>query len=439
MDRSKLIKRLLFAGILLAMSVPMILTVYPFVDIDPLEGSFETVEKPEFSWDSVYTGGYQSAMESYINENTGGRPYLVRINNQLDFWLFNKANAAGVLIGKEDYLYEESYIDSYYGGDFVGDDVVNEKIRKLQRVADSLHERGTELVVVFAPGKGSFYPEYFPDHLRQKQKRTNYRAYLEAIEKTDVHFMDFRAWFLAMKEDSKYPLFPKGGIHWSSYGEVLAADSIIRYMNSITDESQINSIKIDKVNPSKYAYNMDEDIEESMNLLFNMEDLEMGYPVFGPVAHSAARTTKVLTVADSYFWGMYNWGLATEYFNDGEYWYYNREMYPQSFEKQTFVQNLVDLTYEVEKNDVVMVLFTDANLKDFAYDFIDRLYEEYCEDGRAIREQKIQKLMRDIRNTPEWLAKIQKQAKDEGISLEEALRKNAVYIMIQEEKKSLEK
>ncbi|GAB5417335.1 MAG: sugar O-acetyltransferase [Crocinitomicaceae bacterium] len=439
MDSAKLIKRLLFAGVLLAMSIPMILTAYPFVEIDPLEGSFEEVEKPAFSWDSVYTGGYQKAMEAYINENTGGRPYLVRINNQLDFWLFNKANAAGVLIGKEGFLYEESYIDSYYGSDFVGDDVVHEKMRKLQRVADTLQERGTELVVVFAPGKGSFYPEYFPGHLRQKQKRTNYLAYLEAIEKTDVHFMDFRAWFLAMKEDSKYPLFPKGGIHWSSYGEVLAADSMIQYMNSITKESQINRIKIDQVNPSKYAYNMDEDIEESMNLLFNLEDLEMGYPVFGPVEHSAARTTKVLTVADSYFWGMYNWGLATEYFNNGEYWYYNREMYPQSFTKLTFVQNLVDLTYEVEKNDVVMILFTDANLKDFAYDFIDRLYEEYCEDGRVKRERKIQKLMQDIRNTPDWLAKIEKQAKDEGISLEEALRKNAVYMMVQEEKKSLEK
>lgn len=435
MDKPKLIKRLLFAGILLAMSLPMVLTVYPFVNIDPLEGSFEEVEKPAFSWDSVYTGGYQKAIETYVNEHTGGRPYLVRVNNQLDFWLFNKANANSVLIGKENYLYEESYVDAYFGADFIGENIVQEKVRKLQHVSDSLHARGVELVVVFAPGKGSFYPEYFPDHLRQKQMRTNYSAYKAAIEKTGVNFMDFRAWFLSMKENSEYPLFPKGGIHWSSYGEVLAADSIIRYMNGITTESQINSIKIDRVNTSENVRNMDEDIEESMNLLFNLEDLEMGYPVFGPVAHSAERTTKVLTIADSYFWGMYNWGLAKDYFDNGEYWYYNREMYPQSFEKQTFVQNLVDLTYEVEKNDVVMVLFTDANLKDFAYDFIDRLYEEYCEDGRLIREQKIQKLIESIRNTPEWFEKIQKQAKEEGISLEEALRKNAVYIMLQEGKK----
>ena len=93
------------------------------------------------------------------------------------------------------------------------------------------------------------------------------------------------------------------------------------------------------------------------------------------------------------------------------------------------------MAYEVEKNDVVLVMFTDANLKDFAYDFIERLYEEYCEDGRAIREQKIAKMVDNIRNTPDWLKKVQKQAKEEGISLEEALRNNAVYQILQEEKK----
>lgn len=433
MDRVKLIKQILFGGILLAISLPMILTFYPFVDIDPLNGSYEEVEKPAFRWDSVYTGGYQKSMEAFINDRTGGRPYLVRINNQLDFWVFNKANANAVIIGKENYLYEKSYIDAYYGSDFIGDAAVNEKVRKLTHVSDSLASRGVELVIVFAPGKGSFFPEYFPDHLRQEQKRTNYEAYKSAIEKTDVHFMDFRAWFQKMKPDSEYPLFPKGGIHWSTYGNVLAADSIIRFMNGITDESQINTIYIDTVVPSQYPYHTDEDIEESMNLLFNIEDLVMGYPGFGPIEHTAERTTKVLTIADSYYWGMYNWRLSNDYFNDGEFWFYNREMYPQSFEKQTFVQNLADIATEVEKNDVVMIMFTDANLKRFAYDFIDRLYEEYCENGRYLREQKIQNLVESIRNTPDWLEKIERQAEAEGISLEEALRNNAVYILTQEE------
>ena len=434
MDRTKFIKQLLFGGILLAISVPMLLTFYPFIEFEPLDGSFEEKEKPELNWNDLYSGNYQKSMEEYLNDNTGGRPYFVRINNQLDYWMFNKANASGVLIGKENYLYEQSYLDAYYGTDFIGDAKIREKVRKLQRVADTLEACGVEVVVAFAPGKGSYFPEYFPDRLKRKKSRTNFESYKETIEKTDVNFIDFRTWFLSMKSTSKYPLFPKGGIHWSSYGEVIAADSMIRFMNQLTTETQINSIKIDRVNTSKYAYKMDEDIEESMNLLFNVEDNVMGYPVFHAIEHQAPRTTKVLTVADSYFWGMYNWGLATKYFGNGSYWYYNREIYPESFTHQTFVQDLVDLGYEVEKNDVVLILFTDANLKDFAYDFIDRLYKEYCENGRAKREKRIAKIIESIYNTPKWLASIKKQAKKDGIPLEDALRQNAVYMLIQEEK-----
>lgn len=433
MMKAENIKRLLFGGILLAISVPMLLTFFPFIHFEPLEGSFQEKIKPELHFADVYTGDYQKNMEAYLNDKTGGRPYLVRINNQMEWWLFKATNVESVVVGKENYLYEKSYIDAYYGSDFVGDAHVQEKMRKLKQVKDSLESRGVKLIVTIAPGKASFFPEYFPDHYKQKQQRTNYQAYVEAFAQSDVPFIDFRGWFDSMKSTSKYPLFPKGGIHWSSYGEVLAADSLIRFMNTLTTESQLNTIQINEINTSKYAYNRDEDIEESMNLLFNLEDNEMAYPDFSPVKHHAKRTTRVLTIADSYFWGMYHWG-AKDYFNDGPFWYYNREIYPESFTQQTFVQDLVDLGYEVEKNDVVLIMFTDANLKDFAYDFIDRLYDEYCSNGREKREKRIAQIIEAINNTPQWLASIKEQAKKDGISLEEALRKNAVYTMIQEEK-----
>jgi hypothetical protein len=79
-----------------------------------------------------------------------------------------------------------------------------------------------------------------------------------------------------------------------------------------------------------------------------------------------------------------------------------------------------------------MILFTDANLKDFAYGFIERLYSDYCENGQAEREKKIAKIIQDIKNTPDWYQAIQEQAREEQITIEEALRKNATYILEQE-------
>ena len=434
MDKAKNIKRLMFGGILFAISIPMLLTFYPIMDFEPLNGSFEEKVKPELNFDDLYSGKYQKLMEEYLNDNTGGRPYLVRINNQMEWWLFKATNVESVVIGKENYLYEQSYIDAYYGTDFIGDDVVKEKMRKLARVRDTLESRGVKLVVAIAPGKGSFYPEYFPAEVKTKMQRTNYQAYKEAFEKTNIPFVDFRSWFESIKSTSKYPLFPKGGIHWSSYGEILAADSLIKRINGLTTDSQMNSIHIDFFKSAQSAYYRDEDIEESMNLLFNLDDGTLGYPVHNVIKHKASRTTQLLTIADSYFWDMHHW-RSNGYFTNGQFWYYNREVYPDFYAKETFVQDFVDLGYEVEKNDVVLIMFTDANLKDFAYDFIDRLYDEYCSHGREKREKRIAKIIEDIRNTPDWINYVKKQAQNEGISLEEALRKNAVYMMIQEEKK----
>lgn len=434
MDMAKNIKRLLFGGILFAISVPMLLTLYPFMEFEPLNGSFEEKVKPELNFGDLYSGKYQKAMEEYLNDNTGGRPYLVRINNQMEWWLFNSTNVENVLIGKDNYLYERSYVDAYYGTDFIGDDVVQEKMRKLARVKDTLESRGVKLLVAFAPGKGSFYPEYFPDEVKTKMKRTNYQAYKEAFEKTDIPFIDFRSWFESMKPTSKYPLFPKGGIHWSSYGEILAADSLIKRINGLTTESQMNSIRISEVRTSQYAYYRDEDIEESMNLLFNLDDGKLGYHMHKSVPHQAERTTQLLTIADSYFWDMHHW-RSNGYFTKGQFWYYNREIYPDFYAKETYVADLIDMAYEVEKNDVVLIMFTDANLKEFAYEFIDRLYDEYCANGREIREKRIAEIIKDIYNTPDWISYVKAQAKRDGITLEEALRKNAVYMMIQEEKK----
>lgn len=435
MDKQQLIKKILFGGILASLCVPMLLTFAPFIEFEPLEGYFEERPKPDLTFDGLYSGEYQKDMEAYLNDNTGGRPYLVRINNQMEWSLFRATNVSSVVVGKDDYLLEQSYIDAYYGYDFIGEDAARNKVKKLQEISDSLAAKGTKLIVVIAPGKVSYFPEKIPAHLRSKTKsRTNYQAYRDYLKTSDLHFIDYRDWIIKQKRTAEYPLFPKRGIHWTSYAEVLVADSMIQFMNSITPHSKIDDIVIDAVEPLNYAYNRDQDIEESMNLLFNLDDGILGYPKFRAAPHSGKKTTKVLTIGDSYFWGMYDWGLASAYFNDGPFWYYNREIYPESFKQQTYVQDIEDYASAVEENDVVLLLFNESNLKDFAYGFVDRLHAEYFSNGRAEREKRIAKIIEDIYNTPAWLESIKEQAKNEGITLEKALRKNAVYMITQEDK-----
>lgn len=372
-------KKILFVGIVILLTLPMLQQTTGFFEPEPLKGDFVVLEKPTLTSENWWSGEFQEEYEGYMNQNIGFRPFFVRTYNQMQFSLFNQAKANGVIIGKDNYLYEEHYITAYLGEDFLGKEKIVEKIEKLKRIQDTLSTKGIELIVVFAPGKASFYPEFIPDGYDIRSKTTtNYEVYADEITKTNIHFLDFNQWFLNTKNTSKYPLMPKTGIHWSKYGELIAADSIIKYINGFQMDKKLPSLLIGEIETSQKMRDTDNDIEEGMNLLFRMNSLKMAYPRYSFEEKSTKTTAKVLTIADSFYWGMFNFGLSRDAFNNGQFWYYNQQVYPDSYEKALNVED-ISIIDEVEKNDVVVLMSTEANLYKFAFGFIDQLYAAYFE------------------------------------------------------------
>ena len=371
-----LIKRLLLILIIGFLFLPMIQQMRMLVEIKPLDGSYSSIEKPGFRLTDWFEGKYQKAQESYVDQEVGFRSFLVRTYNQIHYNLFNQARANNVTVGKEDYLYDESYINAYLGRDFIGQKNVSDKVAKLQKISDTLRAQNIDIIVVFAPGKGSFYPEFIPESYEPNRKTiTNHQAYAKELKKSNMHFLDLNSWFISMKGKSKYPLFPKTGIHWSVYGEVLALDTLANYVQKIRN-IQLPKMVLDKVDISDTVRGTDDDIEKGMNLIFNIPDLKMGYPVLSFIEKDTDVNLKVITVADSYYWGVFGQGLSGRIFADEQFWYYNREIHSRFLPQSKLVKD-VNIRKEVEKREVVVLLFTDANLPDFAYGFIDQLYDLY--------------------------------------------------------------
>ena len=173
--------------------------------------------------------------DKYCTDSFGFQSPLVRTINQIDYSLFGQANAQYVIIGKDNYLYETPYIEAHLGMDFLGDSVVNQKVAMFKQVRDTLAALGTNLTMIFAPGKGSYFPEYIPDYYQKyRQARTNYDAFKLGFDTKQLPYLDFSAWFRQEKENALAPLFPRTGIHWSKYGMLVATDSILRYWDSPT-------------------------------------------------------------------------------------------------------------------------------------------------------------------------------------------------------------
>lgn len=290
--------------------------------------------------------------------------------------MYSMANAKGVVVGKDGFLFERNYINAHFGVDFIGSDVIEEKVKKLAHVQEQLKKKGKHIVVVLAPGKGSFYPEYVPDYLIPKHPlETNLEHFTKEFEKQNINHLNFNSWFLSMKGNSAYPLYPKCGVHWSKYGEYLVADSLLKYFEKETNYT-FPKLLFDTIIVDNKNRDGDYDIGEGMNLFYELDTYPLAYPKYRFDVDSLIQSSKAMVVADSYYWGLFNKGMSRDCFNNGQFWYYNKQIFPESYENPLSVSD-VNIVQEVEKNDIVIIICTDANLFKFAFGFVDVLYEEY--------------------------------------------------------------
>jgi hypothetical protein len=424
-------KKILFGCILLFMTLPWLQQEFKLVDIQEMGGAFtKTLSKP-FSVDTWLDGSFQETQEKYVNENFGFRNTCVRLNNQVAFSLFNYARSNGVIVGKDSYLYGDSYIQAYYGNDFIGTGKIADNIRKLSVIRAFLKKKNIDLIVVFVPGKASFFPEFLPAEPKYQKKITNYSVYKDQLKESGIPFMDLCSYFIGQKYKSPYPLFPKTGIHWSVYCSELAADSISRFIGKIRNTEAprvlIKSVVLDK-NPR----GTDDDIEVGMNLLFRIPKFKMGYPVLDVVLDHKTRP-RVLTIADSYFWGIYGSGRAGQIFDKPHFWYYYNELYVPEQAAPIMTSN-VDLKKEIEQQDVIMILANDARALDLGSGFIDAAYDLYANGGKMsiekakAREEIIIRKMGEIKADKDWYELLKKTAMEKHETVDFVLRENATYI-----------
>lgn len=373
---SEHIKKVLFFLILGVLLIPLVQLVHPVFKIEPLSGAIEKVEDAHISKTTWFSGDYQKQTDAYSKANFGLNQPAIRLYNQLEYSLYDKLNANGALIGKKGYLYEENYIMAYKGVDFIGEDSIKKQVEKLQFISESLKSKNIHLVVMFAPGKASFYPDFFPERYDgMKSQTTNYETYIKHFNNKNINFLDFHKWFRDMKSTvhQTHKLYSKTGIHWSKYGEYVAMDSLLRYFSRLTNDS-FPEIELKKIEFSRKLRDTDNDVWKGLNLLKMFADYEMSYPVTER-RYPERNNKKVMTISDSYYWGMFNYGLSRDYFADGEFWYYYNEIYPQNYSTKTLV-NMQDVVQKINENKIVLIMCTEANFSRIGFGFIDEVYRQ---------------------------------------------------------------
>ncbi len=417
----------LLLGILLFLFIPLMQNILHFKLIKPLKGAYDIIDDVELSKEGWLEGDYQIKKEKFLDQNFGLRNDYVRLNNQLDFTLFKKANVKKLVVGKRDFLFEDDYINAYYGNNFVGEKPLDERFKKLKAVQDVLFAQGILLEVVFAPGKATFYPEFIPDSWQYEKKLSNYEYAVKKCKDNKIDYIDFNDWFLKQKNISPYDLYPKTGIHWSNYGAMLAIDSIKTHIE-LRSQLILRDFTIDNIFFSDSLLSPDNDIGEAMNLLSDVPVLPMPYANYRWVENNLAIKPKALFIGDSYFWNIYYQGFTNNFFTDCKFWYYNETVYPEDAPERDVKK--LNLAEELTKFKVIVLMATECNIHDIGWGFIEKVYDLNKEDMNGSMRKRIYVglIIENIKQNKEWLADIEKKAKEKNISIPEMITLDAIYI-----------
>ncbi len=427
------LKNTVFIVIVIMLFLPVLQNIFHPFKIKALHGAYIPAKSVPFTFHGFFTDTFQDPFNKYLEEHIGFHKLLVRLNNQIVYSLFRTARASEVVVGKNNCLYEKSYIEAYLGRDFIGKDSLDEKVRKIKFIQDELKKKGIDMIIIFAPGKATFFPEYIPDYFHPRRKSiSNYEYLLQSFKEKGINYIDFNNYFILMKDSATYPLYPQCGIHWSAYGVAIAVDSIIHYIEHIKHLT-MTDFGWNGFDVTNDLRTPDNDLSEGMNLLFDIHHYPMAYPKLYFKENTATYKPNVITMADSYYWNIFGTGIASRLFNANTFWYYFAQSYtPENVEGCDIKQ--VNVLNEIEKSDVIIYLSTDATLRKFAFGFEDKVYDLLKKeaDKKAIsdstQENRIYFIEQVIRNDSIWFQEIKRKARVKNISVEEMLRKDAMWL-----------
>lgn len=395
-----------------------------------LHGDFEILEKPVLSKGSWMDASFQNKFDPWMEENIGFHNTLVRTNNQLDYSLFRIPHADGVIRGKNGQLYEYDYIRAWMGYDFVGEKLLDRKLRQFRYLQKHLKDNfNTDLVLVLEPGKASVYPEDIPSKYHKAPAgMSNYDYIARRAEELEINLINFNEYFLEIKDTLDAPVYPIQGTHWSEFAMWYAADSLLNYIEEVR-EIELRDVIKDDIEYSSELRSTDYDVGITLNLLFELAHPNMPYPVYHFSDDSSHQRPNVLAIADSYYWNIFNTRIPKHVFNNEAFWYFYKKVYPDSYFGEKTVDQL-ELKAEIEKQDVIFFMTTERFLYMTDRGFVNDAYDIY---GMKTGMDATLPYNDEITGLNSWFTSLIAEADNQGITLEEILKKEATFLLWEQE------
>ena len=434
---------ILFSCILAVLLAIMLQSFTKVVKMAPLKGYTDELAKVDLSFKTYLDGSYQDYLTEYAKQNTGFREFFIRNYNQVCYSCFNHITNDNVTKGYNKELYLKMYLEEvtgqrllrYYPDIETAKADARANVDATLTLIDSLRQHGTDFLFVFAPSKTAVYPEYMPKAYQRKISEFSLEEYyIELFKENGIPHIDFLSYFKDIKKSFPYPLYTRTGTHWSEACIPMVADTLFRTLETLTGY-QLPSIEtLDSNITTDYSV-QDGELEDQLNLLFPIDKPALPRPVMALTDTAGKDRPNLLVIGDSYFIQLRH-SCFVDAFNHWDYWKYNRDIASSSKAYNgREVKYLIEAPKVLKEADIVMAVFTAPCYYNFMYGFPKSALELYGRDP-ASEEELIEATMQRIQDNPGWMQAVERQAKERGVTVEENLRSNAIYVIREERKKN---
>ncbi len=188
--------------------------------------------RPRLTADNYLT--YANDYTLYFNDAIPFRNNLITLNNEIDYFIFNKSSSDYVIAGKHNWLFYSREEDSnpigcYQGTNIFTDEELQEIARNCTYQRDFLLSQGKEFVIFIAPNKERVYCEYMP--AQYGKPAGNYGAlqiYTYLKENTDLRIIYAYTEIMDAKEQVDANIYYKTDTHWNYVGGYVGARTLMK-------------------------------------------------------------------------------------------------------------------------------------------------------------------------------------------------------------------
>ena len=222
---------------------------------------------PSFRWKRFYR--FPVEFDSYINDHLPFRNQVIRINNAVDYLIFDSPNSNFVIAGREDWLFYDAAHDGdpirdYQGRLLLSQERLAEAAKRLQTVHQTLAEQGKEFVILIVPNKERVYSDLMPARYGAPAEHYPAQQLVDYLkEHTDIKVIYVYDDMMAARQQIAQNIWYKLDTHWNKLGAYIGAQALLEQLG----------IDLPKADSDQVAIVMGEETAGDLANMMNLNDM----------------------------------------------------------------------------------------------------------------------------------------------------------------------